>query len=893
MSIPTEKFYGFYRGIVVQNNDPNRRGRVKIFTKELAIPILQSLYLGKETQEPIGDLAAKFAGTNIDTFLTPDFIEKLQEVAIWAEQASPLIGGGSSGFYNAQTSTASVSHANKNKQRFDPVNKPIRNLSSANTAIAGELPTSDTGNGEIDPITGVASTLEASAANEQPNNDNLTEEERSALLLPPLTKDGTGVNGAKKFEVSPPIGGHNGYEKDNINNPNPFNNSIEPTSYTNQASGLFGVPNVGAHVWLFFEGGNLQYPVYFAFNYDDKDWNGSYHVNENNPGRSYPDHSENISLSAVGSNQKEFVLRNKTVWKSKGGSVEIIDDDQAESIKINQYNGSFIQLGNYNNIDFSNTNKTTLVNEHNWTTVKGTNNLNVQKDNDTMVDGNNYTKVGKPNLIQQFANWVQVYSPIALILSQFNILRAKATKSKVFGVLNVDSTQSGTFAKNPAYYDYNSSSVSEISQSNNTDPIQAVNNEITLPFNATPALITSSTTNASTHYENSNVGLTDTTSAETPTPPDIANEDSPSSKNGTWDKNTNKEQAGVQLKKLANQLAQIEKEMGVGGNEIVQILKDKIEIVGAVTNDLPAIRIDDVGDISVTGVHIDEESSCPIYKEHPYYEPTGMGAPFPGGNSTVIAQNAYNIIAGAGGVQIKTSGITQIGGGVVNIAGQAEVTINSKGNVRISSNGKTQIGSKDPSMKDSLVTLEHPVQVAVDSSLGVVKNIIVGGSTYTEGETYLQHVTAPCEIQETEKSVAYGETISRTPIGYFIDATTGDPIAVYGLASLTHITEIEAAMLTETDTAVIQQYTQELASYGEACTELLQADQTKGAEIIAAAGTKQFSTYPHSHSFKNLPLTLMAGNKGVRQSANGAGLTTGTRGVASPQTHGYKEITSS
>ena len=85
-----QKFYGFYRGIVIQNNDPNRRGRVKLFTKELAVQIIQSLYFGKKTQKDkkqIKELVAKFAGINIETCLSPEFIEKIQEVAIWAEQA--------------------------------------------------------------------------------------------------------------------------------------------------------------------------------------------------------------------------------------------------------------------------------------------------------------------------------------------------------------------------------------------------------------------------------------------------------------------------------------------------------------------------------------------------------------------------------------------------------------------------------------------------------------------------------------------------------------------------------------------------------------------------------------------------------------------------------------
>ena len=39
--------------------------------------------------------------------------------------------------------------------------------------------------------------------------------------------------------------------------------------------------------------------------------------------------------------------------------------------------------------------------------------------------------------------------------------------------------------------------------------------------------------------------------------------------------------------------------------------------------------------------------------------------------------------------------------------------------------------------------LKHQKQVLVDSSLGVSRNILIGGGLYVEGETYLQHVTAP------------------------------------------------------------------------------------------------------------------------------------------------------
>lgn len=38
-----QKHYGFFRGMVIQNNDPERRGRVKVFISELAAQISRSL----------------------------------------------------------------------------------------------------------------------------------------------------------------------------------------------------------------------------------------------------------------------------------------------------------------------------------------------------------------------------------------------------------------------------------------------------------------------------------------------------------------------------------------------------------------------------------------------------------------------------------------------------------------------------------------------------------------------------------------------------------------------------------------------------------------------------------------------------------------------------------
>jgi hypothetical protein len=850
-----DKYYGFYKGIVIQNNDPSRRGRVKIFTRELAPQIIQHLYFnqnstsgenatGTQLQEDFTTLFA--GGQNIETCMTDEFRTFAQLITRWAEQASPLVGGGSAGYYNAQKDLATKSSSNKNEKRF-------------NSSAVGQ--TDQTVSGDS------------------------------------ITPDGSGVNTAALVERNPEIGGHESYLKDNTNNPNTHNNSISPVSYTNQTSGMFGVPNVGAHVWVFFENGDLEYPVYFAYNYDDKDWQGAYHAIDGfSPGKDYPDSSENVKEL---SKDQEFFLRNKTVLKSKAGSIELVDSDQTESIRINHYNGSCIHLTPFCNLDFSNTNKTTLINEDNWTTVKGINSTNVQKDNDIMIDGNNYHKIGKPKFVQKFLEWLEKYTPVALMLAGFETMRARvAATSPVYGIPQPTMQQAGTPDQHPVFYEYNPTTT--VTGEIENEPIETVNNSIQIPFKEPPAYsinINDTPTAIIQHYKNDNPSLNQVKDAQKPEQlPTVAEMPSPSSKKGTWTPNTQKTAATEQLGQLlGTELSKIEKDMSPGGTEIVHILKDKVETIGAVMNNLPAVRVDTTGDISVNSVLIDQYSTYPNYREHPYYEPTGLGAPFPGGNYTIVAQNVYNVIAGAGGIQLKTHGITQIGGGVVNISGDAETTISSNGNVRINAAGKIQIGSKTT---DNIVTLEHPVQVAVDSGLGIKTNLTVGGSSYTEGETYIQHITAPCEIQETESTKVYGETCSGAVIGYInmtelvaalatwgIIATeeTGQlAAAIYGLSSESYIASLQAAQKQEQDQTVLQQITEEIAKHAEAVI------LTESSLVFA--DTQQLVAYPHAHAFKNLPLTLVAGNKDVRASAINGGLNEGKRGVASPQKHEKKQV---
>jgi hypothetical protein len=66
----------------------------------------------------------------------------------------------------------------------------------------------------------------------------------------------------------------------------------------NQAGGMFGYAHEGALVWVFFQGGNPLFPVYFAASYGQKEWNNIYQVSS--PGK--PGKGATINLHGGGIN---------------------------------------------------------------------------------------------------------------------------------------------------------------------------------------------------------------------------------------------------------------------------------------------------------------------------------------------------------------------------------------------------------------------------------------------------------------------------------------------------------------------------------------------------------------------------------------------------------------
>ena len=230
---------------------------------------------------------------------------------------------------------------------------------------------------------------------------------------------------------------------------------------------------------------------------------------------------------------------------------------------------------------------------------------------------------------------------------------------------------------------------------------------------------------------------------------------------GNWTPDPVKQQLEQLIKEKSNALAQEEASLGLGGHEIIDITKHKIETIGTAMNDFGSIRIDSVGKMFNSTMKVNELGVYENKTPSPLVEYVHVDD-LPGGNYTLNICNRYTVQVGAGGISMKSFGPVQIGGTIINFSGEQ---------INLASNNEVNIdGGKRLTVTADILYLKQRQmgQVMVDSSLGISKNLIVGGGAHIEGELSVNHITAPVEIQETEPTKIYGTTNNETMkiIGY-------------------------------------------------------------------------------------------------------------------------------
>ena len=674
----SKKFFGNYLGIVVQNNDPDRAGKIKVWVPHVS----PSVYAGWADSNT--DKKFKSIGRNVDSDLSV-IIEDLKAILPWAQCAAPIVGSTGVEKYNAseQTSTASDSNTEATRPSIPDF---IRTKYSLNKDGVGEKPAQ--------------------------------KYEQKELRVSDAFTDSADVD----FEHA-----------------NKYGYSYVPRGYSNAAKGTFSIPSVGSHVWIFFEGGDPTTPVYFAASYSAQEWSSIYDDQD------YPASYEN---QRAGGDHNTNTYRSKYVVNQKGGSFEIVSTDNQELLKMTHFSGSFKEFNNQVSTEFAVNNHQLLVQNDRFETTRGVSSSFTGGDNDLIIVGDQYQKIGDVDydLYQQYK---QLLEGVADAKQLFDIQRAQAipTQTGFFKKTSIAQTKNGVPGPCPLCSDPNRPQIWSNSYSFTGVTVPAVSSE-------------------TTGFDFSNVSSVNdslsSTLIQSSTPGDLLGTGpcpvcggsglNPSSQNGVWTPEDKDTLVVQRLNLIKEDMVLLEKRMGEGGNSIINVVKNKIENIGLVLNDFPAIRIDEHGKTTLTKIQVFKQGVAAKHATAPIFEYVHVDD-LPGGTKVDNINNKWNVNVGSGGVSIKTLGGLDVSGAITNIAGQ-QTNITAEHEVNINSDSVNITGN------NIVVRDKNGEQVVVDGSIGVSNNAVIGGSTHIEGELSVHHITAPVEIQETEPVILYGELVA-------------------------------------------------------------------------------------------------------------------------------------
>jgi len=736
MNKALEPYYGMELGIVVQNNDPEFLGRVKVYTPSLA-PYLDKAYSSGENKNV--DKFFAFLGKNTGNTAIEDVLVSLKEKLPWAEPAGPLFSGNASGRYNAYTQQGTTSDSNA----WD-----------GTTIVDGFRPVQ---------------------------------------------------NWIGQFAASDGFTSTGGHKNKFVNQ---YAYQYTPSNYSGLARGLFSIPNVGAHVWIFYVAGDRNFPVYFAASYGQEDIQRIYTLNQGLDVKTAPDHPgsfENVSDGEGGSFDEDAkTFRSKTVLNTNKHTIELIDTDLREIMKFTHYSGSFKEFNNYANIEFATNNDQKLVMGDQFATVTRNKSEYVKVHNELIVGGDYYINIGETDqsTVQEILN---IHKQIHDYKMLFDVKRAQYGEAAPFGNLNVMSTKqtrSGftgvdeagveylngfkycPICKNIAYDPYDVSYVDGGDFTTMWKEVRAYIAEIctTLPVETgeeelptggeeaieeleemTPVLGPICHTFFMTSYPD--VSEAEMMEGCVPTEHPFEGQlgyyrgmkcaccagtgFSPSTEGGSFDKETMKQAGGAMdtlIQQYAPTLSELEKKLGNGGDEIETVSMNKIITVGLAMNDMTSYRVDPIGKLKIDGCYVAPQGTYDNFKVSPHVEYVDV-ADIPGGDYILTCMNKYKLLVGARGVNIQTFGPIDIYGTIVNMTGE-QMNISSRSEIVLDGGERLSIRAR----KISLIPVEHNA-VVVEGQLHVTRNTILEGGIMLEGEVGLLHITAPAEWHITENGL--------------------------------------------------------------------------------------------------------------------------------------------
>ena len=556
----------------------------------------------------------------------------------------------------------------------------------------------------------------------------------------------------------------------------------KPEAYSNCAKGAFPLIRVGAHVWVFFNDGDPLKPVVFAASFGSEDWKGIHDIvdedsidnSELDEGIDYPGTYENVSKKE---NETEDIntetYRNKYVINQKGGTIAFVNTDNKEVLKFTHYSGSFKEFNNSVSIELATGNDQKLVLKDQYLTVRGYRNEFTAFDYDNIVIGDFYKKIGKLDT-EVHQQWKEKVSLINQIKTLFNIDRASGAGrdtcpscnkpfEKRFTVnSSVGSGGNGQAFKQvmnwtTAFNRGNTSWLKSPGPGGLTPNIENGIGHQGEPVYISPMDTIGGTADGSTYISGPGDAF------GSPCETCGGSGSSPSSAGGNFSQTPEKSQIPDLIRSKIGELTELERQMGLGGSEIIDITKNKTETIGTVMNDFSPLRVDLEGRLLISEVAVSKYGAYSARKPTPYIEQVQVDD-LPGGTYSLNVCNKFNILVGAGGLNMKSFGVVNISGAMTNITG-LQVNIGSQHEVNID-------GGKVVNITGDVVRINQreQEQVVVEGSLGITHNVRVEGGLHVEGELTCNHITAPMDAYETGEANVYASpnTDEQNKNGYVI-----------------------------------------------------------------------------------------------------------------------------
>lgn len=519
--------------------------------------------------------------------------------------------------------------------------------------------------------------------------------------------------------------------------------------------------------------------------------------------------------------------RNKVVWNQRAGALSFVNTTGSEQVRIDSFVGSNIALTNVANVENAANNKQTNVTNDQYSTVKGNSHVYIGGDYRENLIGDSYTLIGikSKKQIEALKNWQESYRELANRNSQFMIERGgqsypngvptqfasevwvsnpNPTINQARGVINNDFAP-GELQTEKVKAKFKNIEFSPTSGPSASNPIPTIDIETGAGASGTNTLLDGA---RSTH--------------------------SISTEGIMYPPNAQYLNLEEDIKNTQDQRTKIEQQLGTGGKVSTTIFRDKQEVVGAAFNDYPSVRIDWKGRAQPVEVVVGKQTTFTNVGAVPHVEEVANDSVFPVGNYTIQAGNKFNVTVGSGGVQIKTGGAVDISGTTVKVSGH-KINVQSKAGVNIASDEIIELQSPKN------ISLRSNKQIYIEPGLGVSNNIVVGGGSYTEGEVFVNHITAPVEIQRTEEVELYGKFNTKNH---------------HSLA----IGEVNVAGSWRT--------------------------------VYALPADNLIKNYDHAHNFKNVPLRLTQSNADMREIAQKEGINVpGYSTSAHSQSHEMRGIT--